>query len=108
MLVPLQTLPGWPAAPDPTPLQTLGLLAGALLCSLLASTASAHFVEGSVFCTDSAGCPATPTKPLVGYWVAATGEQAKDLARRGVQLILCSVIGLLRMGAGEFFNAARG
>ena len=55
--------------------KTLGLLAGALLCSLLASTASAHFVEGSVFCTDSAGCPATPTKPLVGYWVAATGEQ---------------------------------
>jgi hypothetical protein len=28
MLVPLQTLPGWPAAPDPTPLQTIGLLAG--------------------------------------------------------------------------------
>ena len=28
MLVPLDTLAGWPAAPDPTPLQSLGLLVG--------------------------------------------------------------------------------
>jgi hypothetical protein len=28
MLVPQQTLAGWPAAPDPSPLQTLGLLVG--------------------------------------------------------------------------------
>jgi hypothetical protein len=28
MLVPLETLPGWPAAPDPSVLQILGLLVG--------------------------------------------------------------------------------
>lgn len=28
MLVPLETLPGWPAAPDPSPLTVLGLLVG--------------------------------------------------------------------------------
>ena len=28
MLVPLETLSGWPAAPDPTVLQSLGLLVG--------------------------------------------------------------------------------
>ena len=54
---------------------TLRLLAGGILCSVLVNTASAHFVEGSVFCTDSAGCPATPTIPLVGVVVTATGEQ---------------------------------
>jgi hypothetical protein len=28
MVVPLETLSGWPAAPDPSPLQVLGLLVG--------------------------------------------------------------------------------
>lgn len=28
MLVPLETLPGWPVAADPSPLQVLGLLVG--------------------------------------------------------------------------------
>ncbi len=28
MLVPLETLPGWPTVTDPTPLQSLGLLIG--------------------------------------------------------------------------------
>ena len=31
MLVPLETLFGWPSAPDPTPLQALGLLVAAPL-----------------------------------------------------------------------------
>jgi hypothetical protein len=35
MLVPLETLPGWPAAPNPTPLQVLGLLAGLPLLTIV-------------------------------------------------------------------------
>jgi hypothetical protein len=41
MLVPLETLPGWPAAPNPSVLQFLGLLIGVpLVLALLISGAS--------------------------------------------------------------------
>lgn len=41
MLVPLETLPSWPAAPDPTVLQVLGLLlAVPLILALLIGGAS--------------------------------------------------------------------
>lgn len=41
MLVPLETLPGWPAAPDPSALQFFGLLLGVpLVLALLISGAS--------------------------------------------------------------------
>ena len=41
MLMPLETLPGWPAAPDPSPLQFFGLLIGVpLVLALLISGAS--------------------------------------------------------------------
>ena len=39
MLVPLETLEGWPAAPDPSPLEALGLLVGfpALATAIIAA-----------------------------------------------------------------------
>ena len=41
MLVPLETLPGWPAAPNPSVLQFLGLLIGVpLVLALLIAGAS--------------------------------------------------------------------
>lgn len=52
----------------------LRILAATMTCSLLVSTASACFVEGSVFCTESLSCPATPTVPLLGVVVTATGD----------------------------------
>ncbi len=41
MLVPLETLAGWPAAPDPSPLVVLGLLVGlpALVCAAVVAIA---------------------------------------------------------------------
>jgi 4-hydroxy-2-oxoheptanedioate aldolase len=45
---------------------------------------------------------------LVVGTTAATGEDAKDLVERGARIILGSVNGLLKVGAGAFFKAARG
>ncbi len=52
---------------------TCKLLAGVAICSFLVSTAKANFVEGFVFCTDSAGCPAIATTPVAGVVVTAQG-----------------------------------
>ncbi len=38
MLVPLETLPGWPPAPDPSPLQVIGLLFGLPLLVMIIVT----------------------------------------------------------------------
>jgi 4-hydroxy-2-oxoheptanedioate aldolase len=44
---------------------------------------------------------------LVVGTTAASGEAAQDLIERGVQIILPSINGLLKMGAEAFFKAAR-
>jgi hypothetical protein len=70
MLVPLQTLPGWPAAPDPSPLHVLALLVGGpmvviLLVALI--TRVHHAVRGNV------GVPAVANQPI---WV--NGERIES------------------------------
>jgi 4-hydroxy-2-oxoheptanedioate aldolase len=45
---------------------------------------------------------------LVVGTVAATGARAKDLAARGLTILLHSVAGLLKTGAEAYFRAARG
>jgi len=45
---------------------------------------------------------------LVVGTVAATGTRAKDLASRGLTIMLHSVTGLLKTGAEAYFRAARG
>lgn len=45
---------------------------------------------------------------LVVGTVAATGARAKDLAARGLTILLHSVTGLLKTGAEAYFTAARG
>ena len=44
---------------------------------------------------------------LIVGTVAATGEEARELVERGARIILGSVNGLLKVGAGAFFKAAR-
>src|SRR6266498_1646890 len=53
---------------------TCKLFAGVAICSFLVNTATANFVEGFVFCTDSAGCPAIATTPIAGVVVTAHGS----------------------------------
>lgn len=63
MLVPLQTLPGWPAAPDPSTLHVLALLVGGPLVVILLVALIArvhHAVRGNV------GVPAVANQPI---WV---------------------------------------
>ena len=63
MVVPLETLPGWPNVQDPSILQVLGLLVGApLLVILLVAviTRVHHAVKGNV------GTPAVMNQPV---WV---------------------------------------
>jgi hypothetical protein len=63
MVVPLQTLPGWPAAPDPSALHVLALLVGAPLVVIVfvaLITRVHHAVRGNV------GVPAVANQPI---WV---------------------------------------
>ena len=63
MVVPLETLPGWPNVQDPSILQVLGLLVGAPLVVILlvaAVTRIHHAVKGNV------GTPAVMNQPV---WV---------------------------------------
>jgi 4-hydroxy-2-oxoheptanedioate aldolase len=45
---------------------------------------------------------------LVVGTTAATGEDAKSLVDRGASIILASILGLLKTGAGTFFKATKG
>ena len=63
MVVPLETLPGWPNVQDPSLLQVLGLLVGAPLLVILfvaVLTRVHHAVKGNV------GTPAVMNQPV---WV---------------------------------------
>ena len=63
MLVPLQTLPGWPKVDDPSVLQVLGLLVGGplLVIAIVAVIARVHHaVKGNT------GVPAVANQPV---WV---------------------------------------
>lgn len=63
MVVPLQTLPGWPAAPNPSALHVLALLVGGPLVVILLValiTRVHHAVRGNV------GVPAVANQPI---WV---------------------------------------
>jgi hypothetical protein len=80
MLVPLETLPGWPAAPDPSLLQFLGLLVGVpLVVGLLISGASyvATTREHNRF-----GPPVNPTTTFTG---APGVERAADEVPAGIE-----------------------
>ena len=69
MLVPLETLPGWPDAPSPSLLEVLGLLVGAplLVVALIAVlTRVHHAVKGN------AGTPEVANQPI---WV--NGERVE-------------------------------
>lgn len=80
MLTPLETLPGWPAAPDPSVLHILGLLAGVpLLIALAISTAS---YLSSTHDVRRFGPPADPTTTFAG----APGTQlAAEEAPAGIE-----------------------
>ncbi len=63
MVVPLQTLPGWPAAPEPSVLNVLALLVGGplVVIALVAVIARVHHaVRGNM------GVPAVANQPI---WV---------------------------------------
>ncbi len=63
MLMPLETLPGWPAAPDPPALHVLGLLVGLplVVIALVAVIARVHHAtKGNM------GVPAVANQPV---WV---------------------------------------
>lgn len=69
MLVPLETLPGWPEAPSPSLLEVLGLLVGAplLVIAIIAVlTRVHHAVKGNM------GTPAVANQPI---WV--NGERVE-------------------------------
>ena len=70
MLVPLETLPGWPEAKDPTALEVLGLMVGApLVVIILVALLSRihHAVKGN------AGVPGVANGPI---WV--NGRQVES------------------------------
>jgi hypothetical protein len=76
MLVPLETLPGWPNVQEPSVLKVLGLLVGAPLVVILVVAAIArihHAVKGNV------GTPAVMNQPV---WVNGRRiESASEAAR---------------------------
>jgi hypothetical protein len=76
MVVPLETLPGWPKVQDPSILKVLGLLVGAPLVVILIVAAIArihHAVKGNV------GTPAVMNQPV---WVNGRRiESASETAR---------------------------
>ncbi|GAA1840509.1 hypothetical protein ACFFOM_05765 [Microlunatus capsulatus] len=69
MLVPLETLPGWPEAPSPSLLEVLGLLVGApllVIAVIAVLTRVHHAVKGNM------GTPAVANQPI---WV--NGERVE-------------------------------
>lgn len=64
MLMPLETLPGWPAAPDPSVLQILGLLLGVPL--VLAVVISAGSYLATTREHNRFGPPVNPTTTFAG------------------------------------------
>ncbi len=87
MLVPLETLPGWPPVADPSPLQTLGLLVGLPLIVIVAAFAVAKIgntVKASRGTTNSDTDPVWvggPTRPEIsGPEHSAAVEQANGMA----------------------------
>ena len=63
MVVPLETLPGWPDAPNPSALEALGVLVGAplvVIALVAVLTRVHHAVKGNV------GTPAVMNQPV---WV---------------------------------------
>jgi hypothetical protein len=84
MLVPLETLPGWPEAPSPSVLEVLGLLVGAplLVIALVAVIARVHHaVKGNM------GTPGVANQPI---WVngqriepAARGQESRESIEAG-------------------------
>lgn len=84
MLVPLETLPGWPEAPSPSFLEVLGLLVGApLLVILLVAvwTRAHHAVKGNM------GTPGVANQPI---WVngervepSIQGQEARESIEAG-------------------------
>lgn len=75
MLVPLETLPGWPAAPDPSPLQVLGLLVG---LPLVVIVITAVITKVNKMMRVSRGEPAQVTDPM---WVGGLDRPAVEGAR---------------------------
>jgi hypothetical protein len=71
MLLPLQTLAGWPASPDPSLLQVLGLLVG---FPVLAIVIISVLVKASSLASSSRGSASTYTEPT---WVGG-GQHALD------------------------------
>jgi hypothetical protein len=65
MLVPLQTLAGWPTAKDPTPLQSLGLLFGIPLAVMIVVSV---LIKARSLMAASRGSNAKYTQPT---WVGA-------------------------------------
>lgn len=75
MLMPLETLPGWPKAQDPTALEVLGLLVGAPLVVIILVAVLArmhHAVKGN------AGVPGVANQPI---WV--NGRQVEASTHGG-------------------------
>lgn len=76
MLVPLETLSGWPEAQDPTWLQTLGLL---IVIPVAISAVIALLAHGPSLARASKGGGMVQTKdPL---WLGAGPAQNKELAK---------------------------
>jgi hypothetical protein len=72
MVLPLETLPGWPAAPDPTPLEVLGLLAGLPLLTIVIVFAIAKI---GTTVQASRGTDVQVTDPL---WVGGREVEANE------------------------------
>jgi hypothetical protein len=71
MLVPLDTLAGWPGAPDPSPLEVLGLLFGAPLLVIIVVIAIAK-ISNAVGAGDA---HEEVTEPI---WVGGRPEQKTE------------------------------
>lgn len=73
MLVPLETLPGWPEAPTPTALESLGLLIGipAVVFAVIALLVNAPKLARA-----AKGTPVTVTEPL---WLGGGSRKNLEL-----------------------------
>lgn len=74
MLVPLDAMPGWPDAADPSALQVLGLLVG---FPVLGFIVIALLAKASGLAKASKGSMVTVVEPL---WLGATAEQSNALS----------------------------
>lgn len=74
MLMPLETLPGWPAAPDPSILQALGLLIGAPLVLGLLIAAGTYLSATREL--NRFGPPVNPARAYAGEQSLQGGEGA--------------------------------